>query len=155
MAEINPIFLAGQFEGLKDLIKLHADSSEKRFDRVEDKLEQQDQQHDKDKDEAIQARETRHAENLARFKSIEEKTTETFGIASENRTWIADFGKPLELRVGKLEKADLIKQSKAAGAAIVWGSLASAITILMTVIGGLIALKHGGLAGLAEFLHGG
>lgn len=144
MAETSPEYLAGLIVGIKE------------------HLDRQDRQHEVDKQAAINAREARearddekHRQNVIRLDAIDVKVDGTAAIARENRDWIDKEGKPLVGRVTKIETDDLVKKSRAAGAAMVWGTLGSLITIGITILGALVALKNGGLAAMAEFLNHG
>src|SRR5262245_14547205 len=132
--QVSADFVAGQLVGIEKLIQAQADAAEKRFDRVDLRLDQQDEQHVRDREEAIRARDAKHEENQREIRKLADAIDSTSTIARDNKRWIDEDGRPLATRVNTLETTDLVKRSHAAGAAAVWGSIGAGVTLLVTIL---------------------
>jgi hypothetical protein len=130
MAEDRDLILGGLVEGFKG---------------VKEHLERQDKQRDIDRTAAIKAREEKHAENLQRFKDMEEKATNTYGVAMVAYRWVDEVGKPMVVRIDAIhdrvkaiedEKKDVAAETR--GSLKTWGIIGAIATAIGTVLAGVI-----------------
>jgi CRISPR/Cas system-associated endonuclease Cas1 len=133
---------------------------------VKDHLDRQDRQRDTDKAEAIQAREEKHAENLARFSRIEAKATETYGAAMAAFRWVEDKGEPLIRRVdgihdrlSSLEDTRRLRAAEARGEKRtwnwIWGTVVAVGGAIGTTVSALLGLSPETIDSIKRFFHAG
>lgn len=102
------------------------------FDQVLRRLDQQDQQHATDKSEAIQARESKHLENIARFDAMGQRIDRIDGRVTSLE------GKRIEARGGAKAWAQMTAMAAAIG-----GALAGVLEYGKSAIEFLKGLHHG------------
>jgi hypothetical protein len=130
--------LEAGFEAVIDRVNRSDDTTAQKFRELAD-------QHEKDKNLAISAREAKHAENLSRFQGLDEKVTTTYGIATVAYNWVTDKAPSLidrvekiDSRVKAIEDGKTVEAAEERGSLRTWGLIGGAITVVGGTLGGVL-----------------
>jgi hypothetical protein len=127
-----------------------------------ERLDRQDAETIRNKEEAIAAREAKHAENLSRFQGLDEKVTTTFGLATVAYNWVTRDAPALHARVDKIdtrvkaiEDGKTIQTAEERGSAKTWAYIGVIATALGTALGTLLSHWRDAIDFLKGLHHGG
>lgn len=133
--------LEAGFEAVIDRVNRSDDATAQRFGELA-------AQHETDKQHAIQARAEREARDAEKFKRIEEKATQTYGLAASAFRWIEEKGDPLikrvdglHERVSKLEGDKTVEAAEERGSLKTWGIIGGALSIGGGAVGAVLTYK--------------